>query len=106
MQASGLKGYFLQVIHSEEAGVRKPHPGIFNYALRLAGARVEDSLMIGDDWEADILGARDVGIDQVFLTTTEEMLQSMSGVSGNVMARHNYQPTHTIGALADLREII
>ena len=66
LEKSNLAQYFEEVITSENAGVKKPDPKIFNYALELSNAEVQESLMIGDNLEADILGAKEVGIDQVF----------------------------------------
>ena len=61
MESSGILNYFDQVIDSEMAGVKKPNPYIFQLALDKAGVTSEKSLMIGDNLEADILGAQAVG---------------------------------------------
>jgi YjjG family noncanonical pyrimidine nucleotidase len=109
MECSGLKPFFPYVIHSEDAGVRKPHRGFFDYALRTVGAQPHECLMIGDDWDADILGARDLGIDQVFLTTTEDMLASMAVHDSETYprrVRHNYTPTYTINNLSSLKQLL
>jgi putative hydrolase of the HAD superfamily len=58
---SNISGYFNQVINSEMAGVKKPNPEIFELALQKANARADRSLMVGDNIEADILGAKAVG---------------------------------------------
>lgn len=63
---SNLRPYFHRVITSEKAGVKKPDPRIFRHALEEAGARSEESIMIGDNFEADILGARSVGMQVIF----------------------------------------
>lgn len=63
---TGLENYIDVLVTSDRAGARKPDPAIFNYALDQAGSRKEDALMVGDDVEADIMGAMDLGIDQVF----------------------------------------
>ena len=63
--ASDLGKYFEVIVTSEEAGMKKPHPGIFDYALSKAGASAKESLMVGDDPDVDILGARESGMDQV-----------------------------------------
>ena len=55
------------VITSEEAGVKKPDAEIFHYALRKTGALAQDSLMIGDDLEIDMAGARQLGMDQLYV---------------------------------------
>lgn len=57
--------YFKTITNSEAAGVKKPNPIIFNHALNVANARPTESLMIGDNYEADILGALDVGLDAI-----------------------------------------
>ena len=62
---SGLEPYFKKVITSEMAGALKPHPRFFDYALQQTGSLSGDSIMIGDDPEADIRGAHAAGIDTV-----------------------------------------
>lgn len=64
---SGLTMFFNEIITSEDAGSKKPDASIFKYALKRSGATPEESLMIGDDEEVDIAGARDAGIDQVLV---------------------------------------
>lgn len=66
MEYAGLNEYFACIVTSEEAGSKKPDTRIFNYALKKAGAEVNESLMIGDDFEVDILGANAIGMDTVF----------------------------------------
>lgn len=66
MRASGIDKYFNHIITSEMAACKKPDPGIFLLAIEKAGANAGQSLMIGDDYEVDIMGARAAGIDQVF----------------------------------------
>lgn len=66
LERSKLSAYFEEVITSEQAGFKKPHAQIFEFAIELAKADKSKSLMIGDNLEADIIGARSVGIDQVF----------------------------------------
>ncbi|RYG07104.1 MAG: noncanonical pyrimidine nucleotidase, YjjG family [Chitinophagaceae bacterium] len=66
MRVSGLNPYFTHVIISEDVGVNKPNPTIFQYALDKADAKKEESIMIGDSLEADIRGAQDFGIPAIF----------------------------------------
>jgi putative hydrolase of the HAD superfamily len=66
MKNSKLDVYFDQIITSESVGVKKPNPVIFEYALSQANARIEESVMIGDSWEADIMGAKNVGMKPIF----------------------------------------
>ncbi|MVO07825.1 noncanonical pyrimidine nucleotidase, YjjG family [Flavobacterium sp. TP390] len=66
MKNANIFHYFSTITNSELAGVKKPHPNIFEYALTLAKASKSDSVMIGDSMEADIEGALDFGIDAIF----------------------------------------
>ena len=53
------------MITSEQAGFKKPDPEMFQYAFRKASALPENSVMIGDNVEVDITGAKNSGMDQV-----------------------------------------
>lgn len=61
-----LRKYFTTITTSEEAGVKKPETGIFELALEKASARATESLMIGDDLEVDMAGAKLIGMDTLF----------------------------------------
>lgn len=65
MDNSKISHYFKTVTNSESAGVKKPNPIIFNHALDVASAKPNESLMIGDNYEADILGAIGIGMDVI-----------------------------------------
>jgi putative hydrolase of the HAD superfamily len=65
IQNSGLASFFDRIITNELAGARKPDPQIFDFALKNSGASVPDSLMIGDNYEADITGALNAGWDVI-----------------------------------------
>ncbi len=66
LQVSNITHYFKTVTNAEMAGVKKPNPIIFHHALELAKAKAEESIMIGDSYEADVLGALEVGYDAIF----------------------------------------
>lgn len=66
LKNSNIDHYFETITNSEMAGVKKPHRNIFDFALSLANASKNDSLMIGDSYEADIVGAQDAGIEAIF----------------------------------------
>ena len=72
---SGMKPYFETLTVSEEVGVKKPNPEIFQYALRKAHATAEESLMIGDEMAVDIDGARAAGIDTVLFNPRGEKIE-------------------------------
>lgn len=63
LESSKILQYFTTVITSDSLGVKKPNPKVFNYALHTAKATPENSIMIGDSVEADILGAMQVGMN-------------------------------------------
>jgi putative hydrolase of the HAD superfamily len=63
---SGIHKYFTTVTTSEEAGVKKPHKQIFEVALKKSSARPENSIMIGDNFEADCTGAENCGMRPIF----------------------------------------
>ncbi len=69
---SGIHSYFTHVVNSEIAGVKKPHPGIFQHALEKAQAAPENAVMIGDDLEADIHGALKAGMHAIHYNTRNE----------------------------------
>ena len=66
VEKSDLKKYFDKIITSEEAGCNKPNKNIFLYSLKKAEALVDESLMIGDAMDVDIIGAKSICMDQVF----------------------------------------
>ncbi len=63
---SGISAYFETVTTSEEVGLKKPNPVIFKKALEKAVTQPQRSIMIGDTFEADILGAEAVGMQTLF----------------------------------------
>lgn len=66
MKSSEIHHYFGEIITNELAGTRKPDRRIFDYAIEITKANLAESLMIGDNYEADILGAISANIDTVF----------------------------------------
>ncbi|MEO8774345.1 MAG: YjjG family noncanonical pyrimidine nucleotidase [Gelidibacter sp.] len=66
MNASAITSYFKTITNAEVAGFKKPNPIIFDHALKIANAQSKESIMIGDNYEADILGALNVGYDAIF----------------------------------------
>jgi putative hydrolase of the HAD superfamily len=66
---SKLYDYFHTITNSDMAGVKKPNPIIFEYALDLAKANKENSIMIGDSLDADVQGALDMGLDAIFFNS-------------------------------------
>lgn len=73
---SKIDHYFNTVTNSEMVGVKKPNPKIFHFALNLAGATKENSIMIGDNYEADILGALNIGLDAICFNYHNSIIDS------------------------------
>jgi len=62
LKGSSIHHYFQKIVDSEMAGVKKPDPYIFELALDMAKVKPKNSLMVGDNLEADILGAKAMGM--------------------------------------------
>ncbi|MGZ0015045.1 YjjG family noncanonical pyrimidine nucleotidase [Yeosuana sp. AK3] len=69
---SKIDHFFKTVTNSEHVGVKKPNPKIFNYAVDVAKTKANQSIMIGDNYEADILGAVNIGMDAIFFNVTNQ----------------------------------
>ena len=65
-ELSGIKNYFKTITSADEINIRKPHPEVYEYALNKANAKTEESMMIGDDWIADVEGGKSFGLEVVF----------------------------------------
>ncbi|RKU19839.1 hypothetical protein C6500_09960 [Candidatus Poribacteria bacterium] len=86
-QRLGIAHYFDIIVASHDARVRsaKPDPHIFNYTLAAIGVSAEDAVHVGDTYEADIVGARNVGIRPILIDRDntqagrwDETIQSLS----------------------------
>jgi len=96
LKNSGLDKYFKEVITSEGSNSLKPHKEIFDYAFKKTGATPEQSIMIGDAIDVDILGGLNAGIDQVHVNhLTKEPVPVLE----------NKLPTYTVYSLRELEEI-
>ena len=62
---SGIDHFFKTITNSEMAGVKKPNQKIFQLAINKAKTDFNSSIMIGDNLEADIYGALNVGMDAI-----------------------------------------
>ena len=93
IENSGLMPYFDKIILSEDAGINKPHPDMFTYALKNTNSRRNQTVMIGDSWDADIVGARNSRIAQIWLNPAGE-------------APQGFKPTHTVHTLAEIKNIL
>jgi putative hydrolase of the HAD superfamily len=91
LKYSGLAKYFTEVITSEASNSLKPNKEIFEFAFRKSNAKPEESIMLGDNIDVDIVGAMNAGIDQVFVN--------------HVNAQPAIKPTYTVYSLKELEDI-
>ena len=92
LKNAGLDAFFKEVITSEGSNSLKPQKAIFDYALQKTNAAVNESIMLGDDIDVDIAGARGAGLDQVYVNHLNKPLPVI-------------QPTYTVGSLRELEQI-
>lgn len=81
MEKSGLSSYFKQIITSESVGLKKPNPKIFEFALQISEATLDNSIMIGDSLEADIQGALDFGIKAIHCNFEQVVIENKEIIS-------------------------
>ena len=72
LRACGLYNSFNTIILSEDAGANKPSQQFFDYAFQKSGAVKETTLMIGDNFNTDILGAKQAGLDTAYFNRYPE----------------------------------
>lgn len=89
-----LDTYFKGVFLSDSVGKNKPHPAIFNYALKEANATIENCIMIGDNINTDIIGAKNIEMDQIWFNPK------------SMVDTNNIVPTHTIKKLEEIKHIL
>jgi len=108
----GLSGFFTKVFISEEIQTNKPHRQIFEHALKSTNAKKKRSVMIGDNWETDIEGALNFGMDQIMFQNhgqnaiphvTDSM--RMASDCGYLELKHLIK-TYFVQNIADLIEIL
>lgn len=71
IEGAGLSPYIDEVILSDAVGYNKPNPLIFAHSLAVMQATAEESIMIGDSWGSDIIGASRAGIDSIWYNRFE-----------------------------------
>ncbi len=91
LQNSSLDKYFTAVITSEASNSLKPKKEIFEYALARANAHLSQSIMIGDNQDADIQGAMNAGMDSIFVN--------------HINTESRLKPTYIITHLQELESI-
>jgi YjjG family noncanonical pyrimidine nucleotidase len=93
-EASTIRRHFRALVISEEVGIAKPAPEIFQRACEALGTSPRDCLMIGDSLVSDIAGALNFGMDSCWV--------NLRGAVNDT----GIQPTYEVRSLAEIREIL
>lgn len=72
IQKTPIKNYISTTTSGEEINKRKPAKEVFELGLHKAKAKAEESSFIGDDWEGDIIGGKNMGMFPVFFDYKKE----------------------------------
>lgn len=68
----GANTYFSMFFSQKELGTSKPDPRFFRRVLELSGAQAAESAMIGNIYEKDIVGAKQIGMTTVLFNEQED----------------------------------
>ncbi len=93
LQSAGIEDYFERMVLSDEIGINKPDRRLFDYALEVTHSQVADTLMIGDNYDADILGAMQAGWGQIYFDRNHR------GITAQ-------EPQHTVHNLKEVMDIL
>lgn len=93
MRTAGIDIYFDRLVLSDDIGVNKPNPRLYEYALQVTDSKLEESIMIGDMFDTDIAGAANAGMDHIYYNPKRK--------SG-----HTFTPTYEVHHLLEIKEIL
>ena len=93
MQTAGIDKYFNTIILSEDIGVNKPDSRLYEHAMRKTASNPQESLMIGDMFDTDIVGAANFGMDSMYYNP--------KGKTG-----HQFAPTYEVRHLLEIKDIL
>ena len=94
MCSAGIAHYFRRVVLSDDIGILKPHVELFHFALSATQSQARDTLMIGDNWDNDIAGARNAGWAQAYYRPAPDDTPLP------------FRPTYRIHDLRELTEVL
>ena len=95
LERVGLAAWFKGGISASRFGVAKPHASIFQAGADLAGVAVHEVLHVGDDAHHDVIGARDAGMQAVWVNRAEHLWTDTS-----------HQPHDSIAELGELCDLL
>ncbi|MBQ5751144.1 MAG: HAD-IA family hydrolase, partial [Bacteroidaceae bacterium] len=93
LQSAGIGHYFERMVLSDEIGINKPDRRLFDYALEVTHSQAADTLLIGDNYDADIMGAMQAGWGQIYFDRHHR------GITAQ-------EPQHTIHSLKEVMDIL
>jgi HAD superfamily hydrolase (TIGR01549 family) len=114
---TGLRNFFDVLTVSSEIGKRKPHPEIFQAALNAMGLKAEEAIMVGDNLQEDIVGAKNAGMKTVYVPQ-EDSLKMIAELGKTLSDSENkpspgpeeHEPLEVadgvLESLADLKDLI
>lgn len=92
IEHSGIARFIKHLVTSEKVGFAKPDPRLFIHVLEMNKAQAHQAIMIGDNIETDIGGAKGSGIDHIFFNPEKTV--------------HSHLVQHEIHALQQLKDIL
>ena len=81
LEKLGLLPLFSFVVSSEEAGVEKPRPGLFDLCAKKAGVSPAECLFVGDSLKGDVLGAENAGMKALWYAPQQADFETHPGFS-------------------------
>ncbi|MBN2164841.1 MAG: HAD-IA family hydrolase [Marinilabiliaceae bacterium] len=76
IENTNLNKYFKTIYISDEIGVKKPQKAFFEYVIKSSNAKKNKSLIIGDSWNSDILGAKSFGLEAIYINKKNKAIKS------------------------------
>lgn len=93
LRTSKLSSFISNIITAEEVGHLKPNKKLFEFAMQTCKAKPEESIMVGDNYFTDIIGAHYAGMDQIFFNRENR-------------TEYDIKPTFIVESLKDIMNIL
>ena len=93
LESGGISHYFKRLILSDEIGITKPDRRLFDYALQIVGAAASETLIVGDNYDADILGAMNAGWKTIYFNRDNLVIPGA-------------RPDYTATSLSEIKQIL
>ena len=79
LERSGIRQYFQALYTSRELGFTKPEPVFFQEILNRLGVEPSACVMVGNDYDKDIIPAKAVGMRTIWFSPSDPVSESMPG---------------------------